>query len=195
MIKRVRMTLRARMTKRPRNRQFVLVVLVLIATLPGCKGKGVTPPPQAQKPQAVVAQPQKPVQTQQSTVRTQEPNITALDFTKKKDPFKPLLATEAPRAGKSGGGLPLNLNQLPIQAIDASKFKVSGIVAGINENKALIIDPNGRGYVVKRGMLIGNNNGRISKISNNAVEITEQYRDEDGHTKKRVIKLTLSLKR
>ncbi len=187
---------RVRMLKRAINRRFVLFALVLIAALPGCKNKGVTSPPQAQKPQAVVAQTQKkPVQAQQSSVHTQGPNISALDFSKKKDPFKPLLATEVPRAGKTGGGLPLNLNQLPIQAIDASKFKLSGIVAGINESKALIVDPNGRGYVVKRGMLIGNNNGRITKISNNAVEIVEQYRDEDGHTKKRVIKLTLSPKR
>ena len=182
------------MTKKARNKQLVLVALILFAALAGCKKKGTTPPPQAQKPQATVAQVQKPVQQQQSSVRTDNVNISALDFTKKKDPFKPLVAATAPSAGKRGAG-PVNLHALPIQAIDAGKFKVSGIVAGINENKALVVDPNGRGYVVKRGMLIGSNNGRITNISNNAVEILEQYSDEDGHTKKRVIKLTLSPKR
>ena len=179
------------MTKTSRNRQFFLIALVLIAAISGCKEKAVTPPPQAQKPQTTVAQVQKPVQVQQSSVRSDASPMSSLDFIKKKDPFKPLIVPITPMAG----GITRNISQLPILAIDASKFKVSGIVAGFNGNKALIIDPNGRGYVVKRGMLIGNNNGRITKISNNTVEITEQYRNEDGHMKKRVIKLTLSPKR
>lgn len=183
------------MTKTSRNRQFVLVALVLIAAISGCKEKGATTPPQIQQPQATVAQVQKPVQAQQSSVRTDVSLMSTLDFIKMKDPFKPLIVSVTPVSGAPAGGMPRNLSQLPIQAIDASKFKVSGIVAGIKESKALIVDPNGRGYVVKRGMQIGNNNGRITRISNNAVEIVEQYRDEDGHTKKRVIKLTLSPKR
>lgn len=187
------------MIKRARNRQVVVVFLVLSLAVSGCKKKAETPPLQA-KPQAPVTQVQKPVQQpvqkQLSSARVEGMNAQTLNFNLKKDPFKPLIAKAEPSAGKNAAPvISKNTNMLPIQSFDASKFKVSGIVAGLKENKALIIDPAGKGYVVKQGMLIGNNNGRITKISNNAIEIAEQYRDESGHTKKRVIKLTLSPKR
>lgn len=183
------------MIKRARNRQVIVVALVLSLALFGCKKKTEAPPPPA-KPQTPVAQVQKPVQKQMSSVRVEESTAPVLNFNLKKDPFKPLIAKAEPSAGKNAAPvISKNANLLPIQSFDASKFKVSGIIAGFKENKALIIDPAGKGYVVKQGMLIGNNNGRITKISNNAIEIAEQYRDESGHTKKRVIKLTLSPKR
>ncbi|WP_223910117.1 pilus assembly protein PilP [Geobacter sp. AOG1] len=181
------------MIKRARNKQFILLALTLLL-VPGCQKTA--PPPQAQQPPAPVVQVQKPVQKQQSSARVEGPKTSVLDFNLKKDPFKPLIVAATPTAGKTAAPvISKNANLLPIQSFDSSKFKVSGIVAGLKENKALVIDPAGKGYVVKQGMLIGNNNGRITKISNNAIEIAEQYRDESGHTKKRVIKLTLSPKR
>lgn len=183
------------MIKRARNKHVIILFLVLSLAVSGCKKKTETPQPQA-KPQAPVTQVQKPVQKQLSSAQVGGGNAPALNFSLKKDPFKPLIAKAEPSAGKNAAPvISKNTNMLPIQSFDASKFKVSGIVAGLKENKALIIDPAGKGYVVKQGMLIGNNNGRITKISNNAIEIAEQFRDESGHTKKRVIKLTLSPKR
>ena len=84
---------------------------------------------------------------------------------------------------------------LPIQIYDVSKFKVSGIIVGLKANSALIIDPAGKGYVVKEGMLIGNNDGRISKITASSLEVAESYRDDNGHLSKRTIKLTLPQKK
>lgn len=84
---------------------------------------------------------------------------------------------------------------LPIQNYDVSKFTVSGIITGLKENKALIIDPTGKGYVVRQGMLIGNNDGRITTISPSSIEISEQFRDDSGHVKKRKIVLPLAKKK
>ena len=66
---------------------------------------------------------------------------------------------------------------------------------GLKENSALIIDPAGKGYVVKQGMLIGNNDGRISKITSSSLDVVESYRDDNGHHRKRTIKLTLPQKK
>jgi type IV pilus assembly protein PilP len=44
-------------------------------------------------------------------------------------------------------------------------------------------------------MLIGSNNGRISRITSTTVEIVESFRDERGKYQKRTIVLTLAKKR
>ena len=79
-----------------------------------------------------------------------------LDFSGRKDPFKPFIVQQqsALRAPERRARA---IDMLPIQSYDVTKFKVSGIIAGLKENKALVIDPAGKGYVVKQGMLIGSN--------------------------------------
>jgi Tfp pilus assembly protein PilP len=48
--------------------------------------------------------------------------------------------------------------------------------------------------VVKKGMEIGKNKGRVVQIKNTAIEIFEQIRDEDGKLIKRTVRLTLPRK-
>jgi type IV pilus assembly protein PilP len=69
-----------------------------------------------------------------------------------------------------------------------------GIITGLKENSALVVDPGGKAYVVKSGMEIGKNGGQIHKISNTSIEVIEQYRDENGKIRKRTVKLTLPRK-
>jgi len=76
-----------------------------------------------------------------------------------------------------------------------NKVRVSGIITGLKENTALIIDPAGKGYVVREGMLIGINDGRINRITPSAIEVVEQYRDDNGHLRKRNILLALPKKK
>ena len=72
---------------------------------------------------------------------------------------------------------------------------MAGIIVGLVENRALVIDPVGKGYVVKQGMLIGDNDGRISKITATTIEVIENYRDDNGHISKRTVRLTLPQKK
>ena len=105
--------------------------------------------------------------------------------------FAPIAAAPAKteQPGKPASDL------LPIQSFEVSKFKVSGIIAGLKENRALLIDPNGKGYVVQQGMLIGSNNGRIIKITAASVEVLESFKEDNGRVRKRKIVLTLAKKR
>lgn len=136
------------------------------------------------------------VQKQISTVRAgQSPTSINLDFTKRRDPFRPYVqapATPPPAAGRIARPVK---DLLPIQSFDTESFKVSGIIAGINNNSALVIDPKGKGYVVKEGMLLGSNNGRIKRITASTVEVEENYRDDSGKVRKRVVKLALTRKK
>jgi type IV pilus assembly protein PilP len=181
------------MTKRASNSLLITCLLAMLLALPSCKKKAPAPPaPQTVQAQAPVAPVQKPVQKQQSSAQMETLKAPSLDFANKKDPFKSLIAPPTPAAKTAAPVATRSGSVLPIQAFDATKYRVSGIVIGLKENKALVIDPNGKGYVVKQGMMIGNNDGRITKITANAIEVSEQFRDESGHTKKRVIKLSLT---
>ncbi|MBJ6801884.1 pilus assembly protein PilP [Geomonas propionica] len=172
----------------PINLNSTLLLMLLLAFSYGCKKEEApAPPPPAAKP-APAPKPVPPVQQQISSAAKVG---SAVVF--KKDPFKPLLTSQAPvvPAGQAAkpSGVPL-ADQLPIQSFEASKFKVAGIIAGFKENKALVIDPNGKGYVVQAGMQIGNANGRISRITSSSVEIVEK-----SGRKSKTIVLTLAKKR
>ena len=141
--------------------------------------------------------PSKPasVQLQASSAKAVGVAEPQLDFTNKKDPFKPYAAEPAPQAQAKPVGAVRTGDLLPIQSYDVNKFKIAGIITGLKENTALITDPAGRGYVVREGMLIGISDGRISRITPSAIEVIEQYRDDNGHLRKRNIILTLPKKK
>jgi type IV pilus assembly protein PilP len=182
------------MRKKANNRSFFLASLLVAALVfLGCKKKEQPPPPPPPKPAAQIPL---PVQKQSTSARTAGIAVQTLDFSTKKDPFKPFAAEAAAQQAKAKPTAKANTEDLlPIQRFDVNKFRVSGIIAGLKENTALIIDPEGRGYVVREGMLIGNSDGRISRITPSSIEVVEHYRDDNGHNRKRTITLTLPKKK
>lgn len=197
------------------TRGLLLSMVLLVAAAPGCK-KNEPPPPQAtplpsnaqpaapgapaNAVQAKVSTVQKnamamPLQKQISTAtRLQPPGAVSLDFSTRRDPFKPF--AQVPAAQKTVVAKAGRVKDpLPIQAFDTEKFRVTGIITGLKANSALIIDPNGKGYVVKEGMLIGNNDGRVKRVTNSVVEVEESFSDDSGRVRKRLVKLTLLRKK
>ncbi|HEY5512448.1 MAG TPA: pilus assembly protein PilP [Geomonas sp.] len=173
----------------------LLAGLLLLLLLPGCSKRQEAPDVPAPKaaPQAKpAAQPVLPVQRQLSTAVGSN---AQLDFKKRTDPFKPFVSIVAAPAKTEQQAARPAADLLPIQSFEVSKFKVAGIIAGLRENRALLIDPNGKGYVVQVGMLIGSHDGRIARISASAVEVVESYREDNGRFRKRKIVLTLAKKR
>ncbi len=171
------------------------LAVVLLLALFGCGKKTEQPPPQPAPPKPAASKPPLPaVQAQVSSVKTAGGADKLLDFTTKKDPFKPFVAEQVQAPTKAA--VPVRTGDLlPIQSYEVTRFKVAGIIAGLKENSALVIDPAGKGYVVKEGMMIGINNGRISRITPRGIEVVEQSRDEKGHLHKRSVILTLPKKK
>ena len=58
----------------------------------------------------------------------------------------------------------------------------------------MVVDPNGKGYVLKTGMTIGKNVGRVTLISAGGVDVVEQFRDDNGRVRKEIIRITLPRK-
>ena len=181
------------------SKYLAITALILITplTVTGCKKKE-QPPAKAVPAAKPVATPSLPVQKQVSSVKTAENKDRAFDFSKRKDPFKayatqPILPEQ--QVLRPAQRRVQVRDQLPIQSYDVGKFRVSGIIVGLKENTALVIDPTGKGYVVKPGMLIGNNDGYISKITPSSIDVIETNREDTGHITKRTVKLVLPQKK
>lgn len=174
----------------------VAFAIVALQSIQGCnkseqqqtQASAVKSTPVAEMQQAKVVQ-----KTISSSLKLSSPPVNQFDFSTKKDPFKPYVVIKP--AATSAENMKNNLkSSLPIHSFDISQFKLIGVVTGSKENKAMVTDPNGKGYVLKVGMSIGKNEGRITAITNGGVEILEQFRDDNGRVRKENIKITLPRK-
>lgn len=172
--------------------------LIALGSVSGCNKQNETPKPAP----APKAQP-KPKPEAKVNVAVQGRVTTAkigsstgsLRLKGKKDPFKPLITPPDAAAAKTPSPNKAKaVDVLPMQSHEVSQFAVTGIIVGLKDNKALVVDPSGKGYVVKQGMLIGSNDGRITKITASSVEVTEQYLDGKKQLKFRKIVLPLAKK-
>lgn len=138
------------------------------------------------------AQPSNAIQKSVSSVKLPvvKSNSSQFDFSGKKDPFKPFVSVKPVAVS---GSKPV-LDSLPIHSFDVSQFRMIGIVTGAKENQAMVVDPNGKGYVLKLGMTIGKNDGRITAITSNGVDVLEQFKDDNGRVRKENIRITLPRK-
>jgi len=183
--------------KNDRLAGLLVCVFIVCLGIQGCK-KNDQQSAQTQPVKAApaVTKPQvKPVQKPVSSVAKLPPApVNQFDFSTKKDPFKPyIIVKNTPTSTKERKRLE-DLAALPIHRFDVSQFKLIGIVTGGKENNAMVTDPNGKGYVLKVGMTIGKNDGRVMSVTNSGVDIIEQFRDDNGRVRKEHIKLALPRK-
>ena len=94
----------------------------------------------------------------------------------KPDPFKPFLLLTPVREPRTA---PLT----PLQKYEISQLKLVAILSSREGNTALVEDATGKGYFVKKGTLIGKNDGKVAKILKDRVIIEEIYLDVLGQRK------------
>lgn len=188
--------------KLSKNKVLRGLVIVVISALPcvqGCKKKEQRQVP-APVPKPVVAanvkQPEKIVQKQVSSSSKLAPApVNQFDFSTKKDPFKPyVILKKPPVSARIRRSRKIDTFALPIHSFDVSQFKLIGIISGGKESRAMITDPNGKGYVIKVGMTIGKNEGRVMSITSGGVDVLEQFTDDNGKTRKEHIRINLPRK-
>jgi type IV pilus assembly protein PilP len=182
------------MTRKLLKNRFILlcsVPIVCISFFSGCKKEQPPAAPPVQQPNPQPMPVQKPVS---SALRLLSPPTHKFDFSAKKDPFKPFIIVTALPVKSSENAKKLLSDSLPIHSLEVSQFKLIGVVIGEKESKAMVTEPGGKGYVLKVGMSIGNNDGKVVSISTGGVEVLEQFKDENGRVHKETIKLTLPRK-
>ena len=172
------------------------VVLACSLSFAACsKEQPQTPAPAPSQPPIAAAVQPKPVQKQASSaLRLPPPPVNQFDFSAKKDPFKPFVAVKKDQKSSPEAIRNTQRSSLPIHSFDVSQFKLIGIITGGRENQAMVTDPGGKGYVLKVGMTIGKNEGKITVISPSGVIVLEQFKDDNGRVRKENIKLTLPRK-
>ncbi len=173
---------------------LLTVVLGAAFLLAACHRKEPQPAPPAAAAKPAAPQP-KPVQKPvSSALALPHPPVTQFDFSSKKDPFKPFVAVKAEPNGSEARERRASREAIPIHSFDVRQFKLIGIITGGRENLAQVVDPKGKGYVLKVGMTIGSNEGRVAAITASGVEVLEQFRDDTGKVRKERVKITLPRK-
>lgn len=96
----------------------------------------------------------------------------AYDPTGKRDPFRSFVLEEAARRNKGERG--------PLEQFEVGQIELQAVVWGTDKPRALVKDPQGRGYIVKEGTPIGKNSGQITKIGGDVLVVREVYEDTLG---------------
>ncbi len=200
------------------NSLFFLIGFILVISLVGCKGedkkKAVQPAPQksAPAPAATATEQQKPAaakeqkpQAQTGTQpakqqkedvkkelekgkteeKTPEKKEYVYDPTGKRDPFRSAILGESLRGKET---LP------PLQRREISELKLIGIVWDKGGYNAMLETPDGKGYTIKVGTLVGPKKGVVKKITKRTVVIEEKYMDIIGEMKTREVVMELPSK-
>ncbi|MFO0006880.1 MAG: pilus assembly protein PilP, partial [bacterium] len=68
----------------------------------------------------------------------------------------------------------------PLQRWDVDKYTLRGVIWSTQAPRALLVDPEGTGHVIKLGTYVGRNWGKVTSISEACVVVTEEYQTLDG---------------
>ena len=165
-----------------------------VATVPSAQAVGSTketPQPVTSATAPVATAPAPSAQAVASTKETPKPVTSATapiavttssspeaegytyDPKSRRDPFQSL--TRLVKIDRTRMELP------PLQRVQLSDVKLLGIIWGGYGYYGLVKTPDGKGYTVKEGMLMGTNNGVISAITDKAVTVSEPSLDIAGN--------------
>lgn len=153
-----------------RNLRRAWVLALVVAFAAACGGKDKTEAAAAKPPAPRAAKPAAPA-----------PVAVAYHYdpTDKTDPFRSYIRRNVTLENEETSS--------PLERFDLSQLTVMGIIWGVDEPRALVKDPTGKGYIVRAGTPIGKNKGRILRIEDNKVVVKETYLDHlDRATTKEV---------
>ncbi|TAN45121.1 MAG: hypothetical protein EPN22_03760 [Nitrospirae bacterium] len=94
----------------------------------------------------------------------------------RRDPFMPLLVPKEILEKKSEKKKALS----PLEDASISDIRLTAIIKGKEGYYALIRMADGKSYTLRPGMLVGSNEGRVYKITQDSVIIKEKIKDERG---------------
>jgi len=164
----------------------ITVLTAFLFLMGGCGGGAPPSPPPVKTKSPSLEKKEEPakVAEQKAPEKKEEIEFT-YNSAGKPDPFKPFIQLTPIR--ESSRSTPLT----PLQKYDVSQLKLVAIISAPGGNIALVEDATGKGYFLKRGVWIGKNDGKVTKILKDKVIIEEAYQDVFGQTKTHEISLIL----
>lgn len=104
----------------------------------------------------------------------------------KRDPFRSYLADLTLKQTEDDVRRPD-----PTEKYELDQYRLTGLITGTAQPKALVEDPEKIGHVLRVGSRLGKNGGRITRISNTGIVVTEEYRAPTGEKVKVPIDVNL----
>ncbi len=162
-----------------------IVPAMIVTLLSGCQSEA--------PPQAVTPAPQRVATAAQATpaASAEESPSSAAEapfvyaVAGRRDPFEPLIL-QRPTAIEPDSA-PLT----PLQTFEVSQFRLIGIIVGKGEPRAMVMAPDGKSYILSKGVKIGRNSGAVVEIRSDVVLVEERYLDFSGDVRKNVVEITL----
>lgn len=160
----------------PCSRPGALAAILLIA---GCGGTSSAPPAAASK--AAVAKAPPPPEPAAPKALTYVYNPIG-----KRDPFRSPDAEPATQAALVSASC-----TEPLCRFDIDQLTLVAVVSGDANPLAMVQDPAGRGYFIRRNTRVGRQGGKVTQIMSDAVVITEYFTTPDGKTTANPITLAI----
>ena len=153
-----------------RRYELLKASLLALGLLAGCDKDQPAPPPPP--PQAVAKPPVKVVSPPAEAPKgPAEETRYVYQVEGRRDPFVPIV-----------GKAVAKFTENPLESFDLMQFQIKGMIIGLGEPKALVAAPDGRTYILKKGLRIGKSNGVIRDIDRERILVEEQYQDLTGAT-------------
>lgn len=175
------------MTQRSLLKWFVVPCSLVIVVACG-KEAQVTPPESPAK-----ATPQKAAVakvatgTVEGTTSTEMPPPRYTYVTEsRRDPFQPFLMIRRPINPDADLSA-----QTPLQQYDTTQYKLSAVIVGYGQPMVMVIAPNGKSYVVRKGMKIGRSGGTVIQINKEGFLVEEKYRDLTDEVRTNMLEIKL----
>ncbi len=164
------------------NKYISLAIILFLVSLSSCSGGDKTPAPSPDQPKVSAAE-KKEKEKVKPVLLQEEKKKPEYVVSGTRDPFQTFeLAT------------PVNLAETkiadPLQRLTLSQIELVGIILG-KENRALVQESSGLGYIITRGTLIGENSGIVTNISPSGVTIKQHFKDYMGRVNTREVVLSL----
>ena len=153
------------------QRTLIVVPLLLLFA---CGGEEPSPaaaakPTAAAAPKKVETTPEKPAETGPTVEYAYSP-------VGKRDPFRSII-DEQNRPQEGDATRP---DCGPLCKWELEQLKLVAVISGVSNPVAMVEDPNGKGYIVRRGTFVGKRNGKVTQIRSGEVVVTEIYKDQMG---------------
>jgi type IV pilus assembly protein PilP len=147
---------------------FLRAGLVVGLALTGCGGDSDSAPaPAAPKaPQKAATAPTAP---QESTTQFSYSPVG------KRDPFYSYLADL-----QNAVEAPTQRTREPTETYELDQYRLTGLVTGTAQPRAMVEDPEGKGHVISIGTRLGKRGGVVTRIAGEGIIVTEEFRTPTG---------------